>query len=84
MFYDGVAKRAPELSFLHFRRPHSVKLVKDSKLHQDLKMALRSEAMSLVQLYIPTELARDSVAEIGDLKLIQFQDVRPQTFVMQT
>lgn len=47
-------------------------------------MALRSEAMSLVQLYIPTELARDSVAEIGDLKLIQFQDVRPQTFVMQT
>ena len=36
---------------------------------------LRSETMSLVQLYIPTEHAHSVVNEIGELSVIQFRDV---------
>jgi hypothetical protein len=32
--------------------------------------------MSLVQLYIPTEVAHDTVAELGELSNVQFKDVR--------
>lgn len=32
--------------------------------------------MSLVQLYIPTEVAHDTVAELGELGDVQFKDVR--------
>jgi V-type H+-transporting ATPase subunit a len=32
--------------------------------------------MSLVQLYIPTEVAHDTVAELGELGNVQFKDVR--------
>jgi hypothetical protein len=35
-----------------------------------------SEAMSLVQLFIPTEVAHDTVAELGELGNVQFKDVR--------
>ncbi|KAI3650773.1 hypothetical protein MP228_004254 [Amoeboaphelidium protococcarum] len=35
----------------------------------------RSETMSLVQLYIPSELAHDSVAELGELGMVQFKDL---------
>jgi V-type H+-transporting ATPase subunit a len=35
----------------------------------------RSEEMSLVQLYIPAEAAHASVAELGELGLVQFRDV---------
>ena len=31
--------------------------------------------MSLVQLYIPTEVAHDTVAELGELGNVQFKDV---------
>jgi hypothetical protein len=31
--------------------------------------------MSLVQLYIPTEVAHDTVAELGELSNVQFKDV---------
>ena len=31
--------------------------------------------MSLVQLYIPTEVAHDTVAELGGLGNVQFKDV---------
>lgn len=34
-----------------------------------------SEPMSLVQLYIPTEVAHDTVAELGELGDVQFKDV---------
>lgn len=35
-----------------------------------------SEQMSLVQLFVPTEVAHDTVAELGELSNVQFKDVR--------
>jgi len=35
-----------------------------------------SEQMSLVQLIVPTEVAHDTVAELGELGDVQFKDVR--------
>lgn len=32
--------------------------------------------MSLVQLIIPTEVAHDTIAELGELGDVQFRDVR--------
>lgn len=32
--------------------------------------------MSLVQLFVPTEVAHDAVAELGELGNVQFKDVR--------
>ncbi|KAG8217288.1 V-type proton ATPase subunit a [Butyriboletus roseoflavus] len=37
----------------------------------------RSEQMSLVQLYIPTEVAHDTVAELGEHGNVQFKDLNP-------
>ena len=34
-----------------------------------------SEPMSLVQLIVPTEVAHDTVAELGELGNVQFKDV---------
>jgi hypothetical protein len=34
-----------------------------------------SEHMSLVQLFIPTEVAHDAVSELGELGDVQFKDV---------
>jgi V-type H+-transporting ATPase subunit a len=31
--------------------------------------------MSLIQLYVPTEVAHDTVAELGELGDVQFKDV---------
>jgi hypothetical protein len=31
--------------------------------------------MSLVQLFVPTEVAHDAVAELGELGNVQFKDV---------
>lgn len=36
---------------------------------------LRSEVMSLIQLYIPSELGHACIAEIGRLGMIEFRDV---------
>ncbi|KAK7449729.1 H(+)-transporting V0 sector ATPase subunit a [Stygiomarasmius scandens] len=38
---------------------------------------LRSEQMSLVQLIVPTEVAHDTVAELGELGDVQFKDLNP-------
>lgn len=35
-----------------------------------------SEQMSLVQLFVPAEVAHDTVAELGELGDVQFKDVR--------
>jgi len=35
----------------------------------------RSEEMSLIQLYIPAEVAQPTVSELGELGLVQFRDV---------
>lgn len=42
-----------------------------------------SEAMSLVQLFVPTEVAHDAVSELGELGNVQFKDVRtaPRIFI---
>jgi len=32
--------------------------------------------MSLVQLFVPTEVAHDTVSELGELGNVQFKDVR--------
>jgi V-type H+-transporting ATPase subunit a len=32
--------------------------------------------MSLVQLYIPTEVAHDTISELGEMGNFQFKDVR--------
>ncbi|EKM83139.1 hypothetical protein AGABI1DRAFT_111634 [Agaricus bisporus var. burnettii JB137-S8] len=37
----------------------------------------RSEQMSLVQLFVPTEVAHDTVAELGELGDVQFKDLNP-------
>ncbi|CAE6444236.1 unnamed protein product [Rhizoctonia solani] len=37
----------------------------------------RSEKMSLVQLLVPTELAHDTVVELGELGNVQFKDLNP-------
>ncbi|TRM59838.1 V-type ATPase, V0 complex, 116kDa subunit family [Schizophyllum amplum] len=39
---------------------------------------LRSEQMSLVQLFVPTEVAHDTVAELGELGSVQFKDLNPE------
>ena len=36
--------------------------------------------MSLVQLFVPTEVAHDAVSELGELGNVQFKDVRA-TFI---
>ena len=36
----------------------------------------RSEEMSLIQLYIPSEVAHDTVYEIAEMGNVQFKDVR--------
>lgn len=36
---------------------------------------IESEQMSLVQLFVPTEVAHDTVAELGELGDVQFKDV---------
>jgi hypothetical protein len=36
---------------------------------------LGSEAMSLVQLFVPAEVAHDTVAELGELGNVEFKDV---------
>lgn len=38
---------------------------------------LRSEEMSLVQLFVPAEVAHDTVAELGELGNVQFKDLNP-------
>ena len=36
----------------------------------------RSAPMTLLQLYIPSEAAQITIAELGQLELLQFRDVR--------
>ncbi|KAJ3242214.1 H(+)-transporting V0 sector ATPase subunit a [Chytriomyces hyalinus] len=43
----------------------------------------RSEEMSMVQLYIPMEIAQPTVAEIGELGLMQFRDLNPDVNAFQ-
>ncbi|KAI0818687.1 H+-ATPase subunit [Irpex lacteus] len=37
----------------------------------------RSEAMSLIQLIVPREVAHDTIAELGELGDVQFKDLNP-------
>jgi len=39
--------------------------------------------MSLIQLYIPSEIAQPTVAELGELGLIQFRDLNPDVNAFQ-
>ncbi|KDQ59677.1 hypothetical protein JAAARDRAFT_33251 [Jaapia argillacea MUCL 33604] len=43
----------------------------------DYPSPFRSEQMSLVQLFIPTEVAHDAVAELGELGNVEFKDLNP-------
>ncbi|KAG0277784.1 H(+)-transporting V0 sector ATPase subunit a [Linnemannia gamsii] len=43
----------------------------------------RSEEMSLIQLYISAEVAQPTVAELGELGLIQFRDLNPDVNAFQ-
>ncbi|KAJ3092075.1 H(+)-transporting V0 sector ATPase subunit a [Quaeritorhiza haematococci] len=43
----------------------------------------RSEEMSLVQLYIPLEISQQTVAEIGEVGLVQFRDLNPDVNAFQ-
>ncbi|KAF8590511.1 ATPase V0/A0 complex subunit [Ramaria rubella] len=44
----------------------------------DYPSLFRSEQMSLVQLFIPTEVAHDAVSELGELGDVQFKDLNPE------
>lgn len=48
------------------------------KLEQQTETQLTpgSEDMSLVQLYIPSEVAHDTIYELGEMSNFQFKDVR--------
>lgn len=41
----------------------------------------RSEEMSLIQLYIPAEVAQPCVAELGELGKVQFRDVKHSIYM---
>ncbi|KAG0300065.1 H(+)-transporting V0 sector ATPase subunit a [Linnemannia gamsii] len=43
----------------------------------------RSEEMSLIQLYIPAEVAQPTVSELGELGLVQFRDLNPDVNAFQ-
>ncbi|KAJ3146206.1 H(+)-transporting V0 sector ATPase subunit a [Geranomyces variabilis] len=43
----------------------------------------RSEEMSLVQLYIPLEIAQPTVAELGELGHVEFRDLNPNVNAFQ-
>lgn len=43
----------------------------------------RSAAMSYVQLYIPTEVAHDTIAELGELGKVEFKDLNPDVNAFQ-
>ena len=45
-------------------------------IDDDLLCVLGLEEMSLIQLFVPTEVAHDAVAELGELGNVQFKDVR--------
>lgn len=40
--------------------------------------------MSLVQLIVPTEVAHDTIAELGELGNVQFKDVRLASILLRT
>lgn len=42
----------------------------------DYSTLFRSEEMSLIQLFIPAEVANTCVAELGELGKVQFRDVK--------
>lgn len=44
-------------------------------MYRDSNGPTGSEQMSLVQLIIPTEVAHDTIAELGELGDVQFKDV---------
>ncbi|KAF5324690.1 hypothetical protein D9611_004100 [Ephemerocybe angulata] len=46
-------------------------------MSDDYPSLLRSERMSLVQLFVPTEVAHDTVHELGELGDVQFKDLNP-------
>ncbi len=43
----------------------------------------RSEAMSLVQLFIPLDLAHPATGELGELGVLQLRDLSPDTSAFQ-
>ncbi|KAG8936560.1 H(+)-transporting V0 sector ATPase subunit a [Tulasnella sp. 418] len=43
----------------------------------DYPSLFRSEEMSLVQLFIPTEVAHDTISELAELGNVQFKDLNP-------
>jgi hypothetical protein len=76
----SLVSRGQILNIKHKKYPLFFLFFFVSHLQNKNKMApstlFRSEEMSLIQLYIPAEVAQPCVAELGELGKVQFRDVR--------
>lgn len=50
--------------------------------HPNQGSLFRSEEMTLLQFYIPYEIAQVTVAELGELGCVEFRDVRLLLFII--
>jgi hypothetical protein len=71
----GISKHTTKIFF--FLVPYKeISTLKENNNIMAPSTLFRSEEMSLIQLYIPAEIAQPCVAELGELGKVQFRDVK--------